>query len=238
MGVKLKNYKKEMNHSYALGVFPTLELITLRPNQIIQIMVSSRGDRNIGVEKIKSFCRAQKIPLEINDGWLNKVSSSENCYAAGIFNKYNSQIEKDQNQIVLVNPSDAGNLGTILRTMLSFSINNLAIISPAVDIFNPKVIRASMGALFRINFEYFDNFNQYQKSVSTNLYPFMTDGSYNLTEIKLEKPYSLIFGNEGEGLDANFQNIGKSVKINQEKTTDSLNLAVAAGIALYKAYSN
>ena len=54
----------------------------------------------------------------------------------------------DANHVVLVNPGDMGNMGTIIRTMLGFNYSNLAIIKPGVDVFDPRVIRASMGALF------------------------------------------------------------------------------------------
>lgn len=57
------------------------------------------------------------------------------------------------NHVVLVNPGILGNMGTIIRTMLGFNYTNLAIIRPG-DVFDPRVVRASMGALFNINFEF------------------------------------------------------------------------------------
>lgn len=62
---------------------------------------------------------------------------------------------------MLHHPSDSGNLGTILRTALGFGLKNIAIIRPAVDSDDPRVVRASMGAAFSLNIRHFDSFEQY-----------------------------------------------------------------------------
>ena len=72
---------------------------------------------------------------------------------------------QEGNHVVLVNPGDMGNMGTIMRTMLGFNYYNLAIIRPGVDVFDPRVLRASMGAMFHLNIEYFDSFEDYGKSI-------------------------------------------------------------------------
>ena len=56
------------------------------------------------------------------------------------------------NHIVLVNPSDMGNLGTIIRTAVGFGFTDIGIISPAVDAYNPKVIRGSMGSFSKLTY--------------------------------------------------------------------------------------
>ncbi len=71
------------------------------------------------------------------------------------------ELEREKNHIVLVEPRNMGNAGTIIRTMLGFGYKNLALIEPAVDVFDPKVVRSTMGALFRINFEYFQTWEEY-----------------------------------------------------------------------------
>jgi len=60
------------------------------------------------------------------------------------------ELEKEENHIVLVEPRNMGNVGTIIRTMLGFGYRNLVMIGPAVDIFDPMVIRSTMGALFKL----------------------------------------------------------------------------------------
>ncbi len=140
--------------------------------------------------------------------------------------------------MVLVNPSDAGNLGTIIRSCVGFGITNLAMIEPAADIFHPKVVRASMGAVFHMNYEYFSCFDQYLQEYGNERehYPFMLNGKHALETLKHPKvkAFSLIFGNEASGLDDSYLHIGKSVVISHAHTIDSLNLSLAAGIGMYE----
>jgi RNA methyltransferase, TrmH family len=232
---KFKKYKNDYSYSYALGVYPTLELINHQRSTIQKIIISPKGIVNKGVKEIVQICRDADIPIDVNKKFIETVATTENTYAIGIFNKYTTHLEALKNHMLLVNPSDMGNLGTICRTMLGFNINNLAIIKPAADLFDPKVIRASMGAIFSINFEYFDNIKSYVQKYIRNYYTFMTNGKNTLGALQFVQPYSLIFGNEGAGLSTEYQDLGKSVKIKQSEGIDSLNLAVSAGIALYEA---
>jgi TrmH family RNA methyltransferase len=137
-----------------------------------------------------------------------------------------------------VNPGDMGNLGTIIRTMAGFGVRSLAIITPAADLFDPKTIRASMGAVFRINASLFNSFEAYREMFPDHAcFPFMTDGETMLEPEASERlsayPYTLIFGNEAAGLDTRFKDCGIAVKIPQTGLVDSLNLSVCAGIGLY-----
>jgi len=122
-----------------------------------------------------------------------------------------------------------------MRTMLGFDVLDLAIVRPAVDVFDPRVIRASMGAIFHLSFAYFDNFEAYSANFPRAFYPFMTDGALSLRDARFESPYSLIFGNEGAGLPESFRSLGTSITIPHSDRIDSLNLPVAVSIALYEA---
>jgi RNA methyltransferase, TrmH family len=231
----MKKYKKSFTYSYSIGVFPTLELLSTHPDKVTRVLISSRGGKNEGLNKILDICRDKKIKTEEADGLIRKISESENCYAIGVFDKYSSQLE-NSNHLVLVYPSDKGNLGTIVRTMLAFGVKNLAIIRPAIDIFDQKVIRASMGAVFKVNFTYFDSFIEYQAQFKNSIYAFVTDTKNYLPSVKFSQPFSLVFGNEGAGLGNEFKLIGTSVKIPQSSEVDSLNLSVAVAISLYEAF--
>ena len=233
MDVKLAPYKKTFNYSYSIGVYPTLELLTHQAGRVIKVVLSSKGEQNKGLQKIKELCKLNKIEIEVGDGLVNKLSNSENAYAVGVFHKYSSDLDQRANHLVLVSPSDTGNLGTIARTMLGFGVHNLALIRPAVDIFDPKVIRASMGAIFQLRYSYFDSFGEYATKYKRPYYAFMTTGAKNLLEVNFAQPHSLIFGNEGSGLSDEFSKLGIAVKIPQTTVIDSLNLSVAVGIGLY-----
>jgi TrmH family RNA methyltransferase len=137
---------------------------------------------------------------------------------------------------VLDHPSDAGNLGTILRTALGFQITDIAIIRPATDVFDPKVIRASMGAMFSLNVRQFDTFSEYREEYLKHaLYPFMLDGSLTLSAAvkSVKTPFALVFGNEGSGLTPSFAKLGQAVRIPHSNRIDSLNLSVAAAIGMH-----
>lgn len=233
----LQNYQKEDTTSFTSGVYPTLELFNYRGDAVQQIIYSSKGDKNTGLDKIKALAKEKHIPIAQNDKLVDQLAGTENAYVIGVFTKYESLIKAKENHLVLVGPRDMGNLGTIIRAMAAFDFINLAIIKPAADIFNPKAIRASMGELFQINFEYFDTFTDYQKHYQNTLYPFMTNGQKNFESVTLTPPYSLIFGSESAGLDNSYLNLGTSLKIKQSSKVDSLNLAAAVGIVLHHLFS-
>lgn len=231
----MKVYQKSANESYTLGVFPTLELLTHQHIHVKRVILSSKGERNEGVKKIKDICDKYHIFIEENDRTIQKLSKKDNCYAIGVFEKYSEDLIFENNHVVLVNPGDMGNLGTMIRTMLGFGISDLAIIRPGVDIYDPKVIRASMGAVFQLRFHYFENFEDYAKLYKNHhQYPMMLKGATSIHHVEKKKPFSVIFGNESSGLPDSFLETGTSVLINQTDKIDSLNLSIALGITLYE----
>ena len=137
--------------------------------------------------------------------------------------------------VVLHCPGDTGNIGTILRTALGFGVEDVALIRPCADVFDPRTVRASMGSLFRLRVRVFGSFEEYRKEFpERKLYPFMLDASVPLQEIReIPEVYSLIFGNEGSGLPAEFASAGQAVRIESNEKVDSLNLAAAAAIGIY-----
>lgn len=237
MEIKVRKYKKDLNYSYCIGVFPTLELIKYRKAAVRKILIHSKGEKNDGVKKLQSYCLANHIPTEIGDKQIFNISNSNNCYAIGIFSKFSSKIDKQSNNIVLNQASDMGNVGSIMRSMVAFDCYNLALIKPSVDIFDPKIIRSSMGAVFQINVEYFTSLPEYFAQTHNNSYLFTLKGD-NLAKIKIQTPFSLVFGNEGFGIEKDNLKFGQNVSIPYSNKVDSLNLSVAVGISLYSACLN
>lgn len=236
--MRLKPYRKDFTYSYSCGVFPTIELITSCPDEVIKLIITEKGLSNSGVQKLMTLAEEKNIPYVIDSKTAERLYPKENSYAIGAFNKYSCTLKSDKNHIVLVNPSDKGNLGTILRTLTAFGIEDIAIITPAADIYDPKVIRASMGAVFKTRFQMFSSFEEYKNSlkdtIPRNYYPFMLNGQPLETATKPDSEiFSLIFGNEASGLDDSFLNIGTPVRIMHLDTVDSLNLTIAAAIGMY-----
>ena len=233
---KIKRYQKDFGYSYAFGAYPVIELLKFHPEKVIEVLFKEESFKDGNISWIKEECERKNIHIQINNKLIDKISVKENTYVVGVFEKYESKINNNENHIVLVNPSNTGNLGTILRTMLGFDFKNLSIIKPAVDMFDPLVVRASMGAVFSINFEYFNSIEEYiSKCTTHHLYPFMLNGKSSIEDVQFVKPYTIIHGNESTGLDEKFLEIGESVYIPHSKNIDSLNLSVAAAISMWEA---
>ena len=237
MQLQYKRYNDKAEYSYCFGPFPTFELIENRPQEVIEVLYHSQTSEAIR-EKLQRICQDQGIPCEQNDKVIQRIRDKENCLVIGVFKKHESVLSMDRPHVVLVNPSDMGNLGTIIRTAVGFGIPDLAIIRPGAAICHPKTVRASMGSLFRLNFQYFDSFAEYKRAYGEDrkMYPFMLKGSVGLDQLQKDEGelYSLIFGNEATGLPDEFLGEGQSVRIRHTDNIDSLNLSLAAGIAIYE----
>jgi RNA methyltransferase, TrmH family len=234
---RLKRYSKDFEYSYSFGVYPTKDLIKYRPESVLKVLVSSDVSENDkgDVEDIVSWCEEKGVPFSVNDRAIEKIAYKENTYVIGIFQKYEEGLDKNEDHLVLVEPRNMGNIGTIIRTMKGFNFNNLAIVRPAVDIFDPKVVRSTMGALFQIKFKYFDSIEEYIEGYGDhNVYTFMLNGKKEIRDVVFNSPFTLIHGNESKGLDDRYLDLGDSVVIDHSDDIDSLNLAIATGITLWE----
>jgi TrmH family RNA methyltransferase len=231
--MEVKTYKKDSEYSYTLGAFPTIELLKTRPEVVKEIIIHSTFTDRAFIEET---ARKHSIPIVSNDKLIGKLSDKENCFVIAVFDKFSCVLSKERPHIVLVNPGNMGNLGTIMRTAVAFGIKDMAIISPGADVFNPKTVRASMGAEFRMNISYFDDFDAYKKDFPKHeIYCFMLNATsdLNVENCKHGPLYSLVFGNEATGLPNEFLNEGKSIIIPQSDEVDSLNITIAAGVGMF-----
>lgn len=232
--MKIQRYKHSLDHSYALGAALTYELLKCSPQLVTKVYISSATENTGAIIELLEKCKECGVPIETNDKAFNILSPKGNCFVIGEFRKYDQHM-RSGSHIVLVNPSDAGNLGTILRTATGFGLTDIAIIRPAVDFYDPRTIRASMGAVFHVTIEYFDQIDDYIKRFPENkLYAFMLTANVPIHGIDIDEPYSLVFGNEATGLSDEYADFCKSVVIPHSNKIDSLNLPIAAGIAMYE----
>ena len=229
----LKPYKKSFEHSYTLGAFPTIELIKSKPEVVKSVYIHSTYTDK---ETVLELCKKEEIPVVTNDKVFNRISDKENCFVIGVFDKFECKLEKNRPHIVLVNPSNMGNVGTIIRTAVGLGIYDIACITPCADLFNPKTVRSSMGALFRMRHTYYESFQDYMNEYGNHdIFTFMLKGTKTL-EIQdgpKSKLFSLVFGNEATGLDDSFLDIGTSIIIPQSEDVDSLNVTIAVGIGAF-----
>ena len=175
---KLEAYDKALDYSYAPGIFPATECLKNAKKRCMRLLVSSNGLQSEGVQALERDAQEAGVRVEVADRALERISKKENCFAAMVYKKAEGRFDEDSPHIVLHHPSDSGNLGTILRTALGFGLKNIAIIRPAVDSDDPRVVRASMGAAFSLNVRHFDSFDQYRAQYPLRrLFPFMLTGA-------------------------------------------------------------
>ena len=233
---KLEPYSKKLSYSYTLGVFPSLMLLEARPDKAVCLLLHPAGLESEGVDKLRARCAELGVREEQAERVLRRESKKDNCFAGLVFEKYESTLDPNACHAVLCQISDSGNVGTALRSLLGFGIRDVAIIRPCVDVFDPHVLRASMGAFYKMRVHTFDTFEEYRALYPERpLYPFMLDGAKTLNEVasQAKPPFSLVFGNEASGLPAHFAQLGQSVFIPQSSEIDSLNLAVAVSVGTY-----
>jgi len=238
--MKLPRYRHDSPFSYTLGATLSYELFKTHPEQITRVFLRPNIEHGPDLKKIIEKFKQHNIDIIESNKAFNVLNANNKCLLIAEFTKTTTPLDDSPSSphIVLVNPSNSGNLGTIMRSAAAFDFKNIAIITPAVDYFDPKTIRASMGAIFHLNIESFTSFDSYLKTHTSNkrkLYAFMLDSTaQTLSNTKpKDKNYALIFGNEASGLNPSFATIAKPVYIPQSKNTDSLNLSVATSIAIY-----
>ena len=233
----LSGYRNDLDYSYAPGIFPSMECLAWRPRDVRRLLVHSSASGREGMDKLCALAEKHHIRIEEADRALARISGKENCYAAAVFGKFEEEPQADKPHIVLHNPGDSGNIGTILRTALGLGIEDVALVRPCADLFDPKTVRASMGALFRLRVKVYGRFEEYREAYPGRaLYPFMLDASVPLQEAVKKKAdlWTLVFGNEGRGLPEEFAAYGQAVRIESNDKVDSLNLGIAAAIAMYQ----
>lgn len=134
---------------------------------------------------------------------------------------------------------DPGNMGTIIRTADAFKISGIILGDGCVDPYNPKVIRATMGSIFRIPlyfikeiYPYISKFNNNNvKIVATSL-----EGSIPVYDADFKEGSLVIIGNESKGVDKKLLDISSNlIKIPMPGEAESLNAGVAASIIMYEA---
>lgn len=140
--------------------------------------------------------------------------------------------------LILDNIQDPGNMGTILRTADSIGLTQIIVPKGNADCYNSKVIRSTMGAIFRVNvIEVLDLVKIIKEMKKHKIQILATDlaTDYSIYDVNYKKS-AIVIGNEGNGVSKEVLEIAdKRIKIPMPGKTESLNAAVATGIILYNA---
>ena len=146
----------------------------------------------------------------------------------------NSYDFKHDITLVLDEISDPGNLGTIIRLADWFSIKKIVCSENSVDMFNNKVIQASMGSVFRVNIKY-KNLSSYLSNINTKIYGTFKKGK-SIRSNNFDRNCHLVLGNESRGISEDLKTyIDEDISIKKfGNEIDSLNVAVSAAIMLHE----
>lgn len=150
-----------------------------------------------------------------------------------------SKIETYSNIILLENLQNPSNLGSILRSLNAFNIDFVGISFDSCDIYNPKVLRGSMGAIFKLNIMKITEFSEFisllkaKKITVCGTVP--DENAENITALNDLGKKAVILGNEGNGIsDETLDLCDKKMTIPMNPSCESLSVAVAAGIVAWE----
>lgn len=141
--------------------------------------------------------------------------------------------------LLLENIQDPGNLGTILRTAEAAMVDQVLLTKGTVDLYNPKVIKSTMGAILRMDVvTEVDGLmwikNMHEQGINTYAAHLKATAYYD--RVDYNKGTCFVMGNEGNGLSDDLANgAGHYIKIPMADGAESLNVAMATGILIYEA---
>ena len=192
------------------------------------------SDLKYEIAKYECICVSEKIFLG-----LTNVVNPQGILAVVEKNNNTNEIDYNDNLFLILDDlQDPGNMGTILRTADSINLKQIIVSKGSADVYNPKVVRSTMGAIFRIKVIESDDLSKTIKEMkkhkikvaATSL---QTDKS--IYDINYEKT-AIVIGNEANGVsDKVLETVDEKIKIPMAGKTESLYASVATAIVLYEA---
>ncbi|MBQ9460838.1 MAG: RNA methyltransferase [Clostridia bacterium] len=198
-------------------------------------------------DEYRLISSAAKRCEEISESLFRKISDTQNpqgflCVFTALDKNHKSYtINKQGRYAALENIQDPSNMGTILRTAEALGIDGVILSEDCCDIYSPKVVRGSMGAVFRVPVIIVRDFTSYIKELTeTGIFTYASTPheAEDIKNMTFENGGVMLIGNEGNGLRPETINAcSKSVRINMKGRAESLNAAAAAAILLYSLLS-
>ncbi len=227
--LKIKKYRKERNQAIIEGKRAVQQVID---NNMDIYRIIASGENNV-TENLPKKLKSKLFKTLPN--YLKKLTSSENPQSiVAIINIPKLELLKEDFLIYLDGIQDPGNLGTIMRTALAAGIDGVILSPECCELFNPKVIRASLGAVFTLptlikNQKWL--IEQEAVKISTVL-----ENGQNLFEWSPTKTkYILVIGSEANGISENIiENSEVKITIPMSNKMESLNAAVSAAICMFE----
>lgn len=220
-----KKYRKQEQLFFAEGVKVVQEL--LHSNFELQDLFTTKQD----------FLTVPKNKVHaISEAELKKISAlitPNTCLAVFKIPKAKEMVEKGL-IVALDDVRDPGNLGTIIRLCDWFGIETLFCSEESVDIYNPKVVQATMGSISRVNVVY-GNLETFLSQTKLPVFGTFMDGK-NIYQEELPKEGIIIMGNEANGISTSVEKLVSEriaiPRFGNLQVTESLNVATATAIIL------
>ncbi len=179
-----------------------------------------------------SFSNTIQVTPEIMKKLSDNVSQ---VHLIAVCKKLPGKIKDDTRLLLLDGVQDPGNLGTLIRTAVSFSFDGVYMSQDACDLYNDKAIRSTQGALFHMPVvrEDLHALLPILKEEGYQIIATSLEESETMTEIGTSEKMAFIFGNEGQGVSKDIQSAADHRLRIEMHGFESLNVAVAGGIVMY-----
>ena len=238
--LKDKKYRDESNEYVVEGV-KLVEEAVKENAKIKQIIVCEDTTRTYEIPTHIMLEIAKYECISVSDKIFNiitQVTNPQGIMAIIEKNAQNAKIDYTQDIIVVLDDvQDPGNLGTILRTVDSIGLNQIIVSKGTADAFNSKVVRSTMGAIFRIKIIEVENLAQAIKEMRKHHFKLMVTSlqtKNSIYDIDFNKKI-IVIGNEANGVSKDIQEMAdEKAKIPMLGKAESLNASVATGIVLYE----
>lgn len=152
-------------------------------------------------------------------------------------NTFNKTIKDGQFYILLENIQDPGNMGTIIRTADAAGASGVIVSKGSVDVYNPKVLRSTMGSIFHLPIIKSDNLEETiteLKNHDFNILAAHLDGNTNHFDVNMRHKTAIVIGNEANGISQAVTNQCQLIKIPMLGKSESLNASVSAAVIIYE----
>lgn len=238
--LKEKKYRDEYGEFVVEGLKMVKEAIKeLAQIENIVICEEYLGDNEIEQELVYEL--AKKNVVYVNDKIFKYISDVVTPQGILAVVKKNRKTEIDFKQnifLILDNIQDPGNMGTILRTADSCGLNQIIVSALSADCYNQKVVRSSMGAIFRVSIIEAKDLSKAIKELKKHkikIYATDLNGAESIYDVDYKKS-AIVIGNEANGVSKAVLDLAdKRIKIPMKGKAESLNAGVATGIILYNA---
>lgn len=238
--LKDKKYRDESNEYVVEGV-KLVEEAVKENAKIKQIIVCEDTTRTYEIPTHIMLEIARYECISVSNKIFNiitQVTNPQGIMAIIEKNAQDAQIDYTQDIIVVLDDvQDPGNLGTILRTVDSIGLNQIIVSKGTADAFNSKVVRSTMGAIFRIKIIEVENLVQEIKKMRKHHFKLMVTSlqtKNSIYDIDFYKKI-IVIGNEANGVSKEIQDMAdEKAKIPMLGRTESLNASVAAGVVMYE----